>query len=521
MPEIVVRAKYNDLPQRWLLHFLRFTFPGWGVICPLGFILGIFIWVGVAVAYFNSMPQGVSIQQFINAICGVSPFIGYTLCLLVVPAACLSMMRTLSHNNLLLEKNGIVLPVETFQWRLQRFLPWSNISTIQVRKSKGADALPALTTVPAAAGNSGAGLPAATSGAGSEWRRRSIVLYRRDGGSVQMDLSKYESAEVEQILVAMETWGAGIEMDESVAELHTLLRAKQTEVAGLSYTDMWEDELRRRYNPTAFMPLDPGIVLHDGKLKVLRQLATGGLSAIYLTQLENQKLAVLKEAVLPENAIESVRAKASELFAREAQILSKLDHPNIVKVLDYFVEGGRNYMLMEYVPGQDLRQFIKQNGAQRETIVVDWGIQIVGIMKYLHELDPPIIHRDLTPDNLVLRDDGNIVLIDFGAANEFIAKGTGTFVGKQSFISPEQFRGKAVVQSDIYAFGCTLFYLLTGQEPEALDTSSPRHLDQKISQELDEAVQCCTALEVQDRYQSAAQLLPVLRKIAASLLGVV
>src|SRR5208282_5715590 len=139
------------------------------------------------------------------------------------------------------------------------------------------------------------------------------------------------------------------------------------------------------------------------------------------------------------------------------------------------------------------------------------------IMKHLHELDPPIIHRDLTPDNLVMRDDGNIVLIDFGAANEFISKGTGTFVGKQSFIAPEQFRGKAVLQSDIYAFGCTLFYLLTGQEPEALDCSSPRRLDDKISLELDEAVQCCTQLEADDRYQSAAQLLPVLRKIAASL----
>ena len=517
MPEIVIRARYNDLPQRWLLHFLRFTFPAWGVACPLGFVFTIVGWICSALGGLSQLSRGGGLLSVIAGKIACHD-IGFMLCYLIVPAVCLYIMRLLSKNNLLLEKNGMVLPIETFHWRLNRFVPWSRLRKIKVfNVVESPDLLVQKSlNLPAV---SGTGTGAA--GTSADWRKSRLILFKDDGKILQLDLSKYQTAEVEQILVAMETWGSGIEMDESVSHLHTLLRDRQIEASGLSYTDMWEDELRRRYNPTAFMPLDPGVVLHDGKLKVLRQLAAGGLSAIYLTQLQDQKLAVLKEAVLPEDASESVKAKASELFAREAKLLSKLDHSNIVKVLDCFVEGGRNYMLMEYVPGQDLRQFVKQNGSQRETIVVDWGIQIVNIMKHLHELDPPVIHRDLTPDNLVLRDDGNIVLIDFGAANEFISKGTGTFVGKQSFIAPEQFRGKAVVQSDIYAFGCTLFFLLTGQEPEALDTSSPRRLDERISQELDEAVQCCTQLEVQDRYQSAAQLLPVLRKIAAGLLGVV
>lgn len=493
MAEIVVRAKYDDLTQRWLLLFLRITFPLWGLLLPIAFVL--MLCIGACFANYYLQHEHKTLAELISILFAAPalPYVGFTLCSMVIPVGGLALMRTLSKNNLLLEKNGIALPVVSFQWQSRRFIPWSKITKVQVY----------------------------TDSKEPGWQSRTIVFFKGDGSSDKLRLGNFQSSELEQVIVAIETWGTGAEIDQSVRDLQKELRKEQTQQIGMSYTDMWEDELRRRYNPTAFMPLDPGIFLHDGKLKVIRQLATGGLSAIYLAQLEDQKLAVLKEAVLPEDASETVRAKASELFAREAQLLAKIDHPNIVKVMEYFVEDGRHYMLMDYIPGQDLRQFIRQNGAQRETIVVDWGIQIVNIMKYLHELDPPIIHRDLTPDNLVLRDDGNIVLIDFGAANEFISKGTGTFVGKQSFIAPEQFRGKAVLQSDIYALGCTLFFLLTGQEPEALDCSSPRQMNENISPELDELVQCCTQLDAKDRFQSAAQLLPVLRKIAASLLGVV
>src|ERR1700736_4000745 len=143
------------------------------------------------------------------------------------------------------------------------------------------------------------------------------------------------------------------------------------------------------------------------------------------------------------------------------------------------------------------------------------------ILKYLHEQDPPLLHRDFTPDNLVLCEDGSIVVIDFGAANEFIGSATGTFVGKHAFIAPEQFRGKACVQSDIYAFGCTLHFLLTGQEPEALSTSNPETPGVRVSPDLAQLVVTCTEMEPKDRYQSAAQLLPLLRGLAASLTALI
>jgi serine/threonine protein kinase len=114
-----------------------------------------------------------------------------------------------------------------------------------------------------------------------------------------------------------------------------------------------------------------------------------------------------------------------------------------------------------------------------------------------------------------LRNDQEIVIVDFGAANEYIGNATGTFVGKQAYIAPEQLRGKATIHSDIYAFGCTLFFLLTGTEPEALSTSNPRSVNPSVSEGLAELVESCTQLEAGDRYQSVAQLLPVLRRLSA------
>jgi serine/threonine protein kinase len=221
-------------------------------------------------------------------------------------------------------------------------------------------------------------------------------------------------------------------------------------------------------------------------------------------------MVVIKEAVVPANADEHTHAKAAELFDREARLLIKLDHPHIAKVFDHFPEDNRSYMVLEYIRGQDLRQLVKQNGAQPEEIVLNWARQIASILSYLHSQDPPIIHRDLTPDNLVRKEDDTITLIDFGAANEFVGNATGTLVGKQAYIAPEQLRGKANPESDIYALGGTMYFLLTGKDPEALMSSHPKHLDPEISDNLDALVASCTEMESEDRPKSAAILAQII-----------
>jgi hypothetical protein len=144
-------------------------------------------------------------------------------------------------------------------------------------------------------------------------------------------------------------------------------------------------------------------------------------------------------------------------------------------------------MLLEYVPGTSLRQHVRLNGPCKEKQVLSWAQELASTLTYLHELSPPVVHRDLTPDNVVLREDGALVLIDFGAANEYVGQATGTLIGKQSYISPEQF-------------------LLTGDDPEPLSPSHPRRVRGELSQDIDQLVASCTALSTSERIQSARAL---------------
>ncbi len=340
-----------------------------------------------------------------------------------------------------------------------------------------------------------------------------INLFFKSGGATSIKIDKMSQSDLEQFLLAIEIWGVNCERSPELIQFQDQYQNENRGVEALSYTQMWEEELSRRFSSTSFVPLEPEHKLKNGSMKIIRQLAFGGLSAIYLAQEGQKGVVVVKEAVIPANADEQSRAKALEMFEREARFLVKLEHPQIARVYDHFQEDGRNYLVLDYIRGQDLRQLVKQNGAQAEEKVVGWGVQIADIMDYLHTQSPPMVHRDLTPDNLVLDNDDKVILIDFGAANEFVGTATGTLVGKQAYISPEQLRGKASTKSDIYAFGGTLHFLLTGADPEALSASRPKKQVETVSSAVDDLVAQCTEMEENDRPPNAAQIKAVLAKL--------
>ena len=288
--------------------------------------------------------------------------------------------------------------------------------------------------------------------------------------------------------MAIELWAKNCDRDAALIAYQHTLQNETKGITGHSYTQMWEEELGRRFHATSFVPLEPEHVLRGGSLKIVRQLAFGGFSAIYLTQRDGNELVVLKEAVVPPSSNEEAKKAAQEYLAKEAHILAGLSHPQIARVLDVFVEDDRHYLLLEYVHGQDLRQLVKQHGPQDEAKVMAWARDLTDILIYLHGQKHPVIHRDLTPDNIVLRNDGTIVLIDFGAANEFIGTATGTLIGKQAYIAPEQLRGKAIPQSDFYALAGTLYFLLTGKDPVPLSISRPSKAGITIDSRFDEMV---------------------------------
>jgi len=346
--------------------------------------------------------------------------------------------------------------------------------------------------------------------------KKRLFIYFKSGGHVALDLNKMPRASVEMLFKRMENFCIECSRAPKPDANRSTKKAKAKAAAmpkALTYTQMWEDDMNAHFSATNFVPLEKGSTLGGGKFTVLMQLSSGGLSAVYLAETPSRDLIVLKEAALPFSLPEATRSKAKELFQREATILRQLKHPKIAKVVDYFVERGRDYLVIEFVAGENLRQLVKKRGTQSERLVLNVALQAAQILSYLHDCEPPVVHRDVTPDNLMLKENQDLVMIDFGAANQYVGTATGTLIGKQAYIAPEQFRGKATIQSDYYSLGCTLYFLLTGHDPEALSPSHPKESRPDISDELDQLVADLTAIMLENRVQTAEALIERIEKL--------
>lgn len=201
-------------------------------------------------------------------------------------------------------------------------------------------------------------------------------------------------------------------------------------------------------------------------------LGEGGLGITYAAEdLETENLVALKAL-----SFRQVNEwKVLELFEREAKILAQLDHPAIAKYLDYFqIDHDRDrdfYIVQELIAGKSLAQEIANGWHGNEADIKEIVEQILHVLIYLHELKPPIIHRDIKPQNIILRPNGKIAIVDFGAVQDTYRNtqvGGSTVVGTYGYMPPEQFRGKAIPATDLYALGATVLFLLTGRSPADL-----------------------------------------------------
>jgi len=195
-------------------------------------------------------------------------------------------------------------------------------------------------------------------------------------------------------------------------------------------------------------------------------------------------------------------------------LLCRINHPRVAKIYDYFVEDERHYLILEHLPGRTLRNFIINNGVVSEAMALKWAVQLTKVLQYLHHMDPPIIHRDITPDNIIVGEDGHLSVIDFGAANIFLGTATGTIVGKASYMPPEQFKGRTTTASDIYALGGVLHFITTGEDP-SLDLGlslsdvhqSIARLPVKAPTKLALLINECLKADLKERMPSADTLL--------------
>jgi serine/threonine-protein kinase len=205
-------------------------------------------------------------------------------------------------------------------------------------------------------------------------------------------------------------------------------------------------------------------------------------------------------------------AKAQELFEREARILSGLSHPGIPKFLDFFIEAGKKYLAMEMIHGKDMEKRVLSQGVVQPEQAIAWMIEVCDVLSYLHRQTPPIIHRDIKPANLMVRHkDNQVILLDFGAVKE-IGTPPGTCIGAEGYSSPEQDRGTPVTQSDLYAIGTTLIFLLTGKNPHVFygkrggDYRFDLHKVATISPKLRQLLDLVTEPRAIDRPQTAEDL---------------
>jgi serine/threonine protein kinase len=274
--------------------------------------------------------------------------------------------------------------------------------------------------------------------------------------------------------------------------------------------------------------LAPNTLLQDRYL-VMRLLGQGGMGAVY--QATDRKFG--NAVALKETFYNDIQLRKA--FSQEARLLNRLRHAALPVVTDYFAIGDRQFLVMQYIPGMDLEQLLAERrergqGVFLTTQVLRWADQLLDALEYLHSQKPPIIHRDIKPQNLKLTPRGEVILLDFGLAkgitNQPAEGGSQSIRGyTPNYASLEQIRGTGTdSRSDIYSIGATLYHLLTGQMPQDAMTriaamlmgqSDPlpqiNELNKEVPPAIAAAIEKAMSPHPDQRYQSAAMMRQALR----------
>lgn len=255
--------------------------------------------------------------------------------------------------------------------------------------------------------------------------------------------------------------------------------------------------------------LAPGTTLQSGRYVVEEVIGQGGMGHVYrVLDTHLSKRRALKEM------IPQIGEPEAELmnYRREAQMLLNQEHPGIPQIYDSFVEYHRAYIVLQYIPGDNLeKHLLSAHGFLTQEQVGEWMLQLCRIVAHLHSQRPPIIFRDIKPNNIILTPEGRIVLVDFGIAKTYVQDEEHTSVGTNGYAPPEQYKRQAEPRSDIFAIGATMHHLLTGSDPRkeppfTFRDRMPRKLNPAISPQMEALIMKCVAPKVDDRYQSAEAL---------------
>ncbi len=272
--------------------------------------------------------------------------------------------------------------------------------------------------------------------------------------------------------------------------------------------------------------LQPGIILRD-RYQIVGLIGTGGMGAVYLAddnRLEGRQCAIKETIPLP-TFDQPLAEAARRQFFKEASTLGRLDHPGLPKVSDFFAIDDRDYLVMDFVAGQNLLEVLndvrRDGSCLEERVVLAWLDQLCDTLNYLHSRRPPVLHRDIKPSNIKLTPEGRIKLVDFGLVKPLNPDDPTTLTGLQGagslpYAPLEQYvdyLGHTNTSSDVYALGATLYHLLTGVPPASAQERflvpeslrPPRELNPNISPAVAEAILAAMAPHPKDRPASVAE----------------
>ncbi len=258
-----------------------------------------------------------------------------------------------------------------------------------------------------------------------------------------------------------------------------------------------------------------GTVL-DGKYEIWKEVGRGGMSIVYLARDKHlNKQWAVKE--IKNDGTKSTKTLLKGL-EREANILKNVDHPVLPRIVDIIDQEGTIYVVMDFIEGTTISDRLKEDGAQPQDLVVEWGLQLASALDYLHNMKPPVIYRDMKPSNVMIRPEGGVKLIDFGTAKEYEIENNAdtTALGTRGYAAPEQFgdsKGRGIyntdARTDIYNLGATLYHVVTGMNPcePPYEIKPIREWNPALSSGLEKIILKCTQADPNDRYQNCKELI--------------
>lgn len=279
-----------------------------------------------------------------------------------------------------------------------------------------------------------------------------------------------------------------------------------------------------------FRELQPGVTLQNGKYIIERVLGAGGFGITYYARHTSlDQYYAIKEFFIDGRCVRNTMRHTVNLqginpemfdkyrrkFTEEAQTLAKLDHPNIVRVIDVFEENETSYIVMPFIEGRTLESIVEKNGPLEYGLAVNYIGQIANAVDYIHARN--ILHRDVKPDNIMITEDNHAILIDFGSAREFIQDKTQhqTSILTKGYAPIEQYSSNSRKGSytDLYSLGAVFYFVLTGQKPmeateRLYDTMpEPKQINSQITETANKTIIKAMQIKPEDRYQSVTEFM--------------